>query len=246
MSPAAGCRIFQYAMMTISGSFLNLIPFIPSAYKSADKHGIWHAKRRITMNKTLIIPILCIFTLVLWLFPAGSQADTMVKPRVSMDEAPSPYQDKSIVTDTEQTKLYLFNEKEWSLDLFGLYAFEASNGAYDDGFGPGIGLNYFFNRYIGVGLEGYTWNGDGYIGSASGNLILRYPIEDWHLAPYLIAGVGGNFGAEDGEDQINGSGGIGVEYRFNQNWSVFTDARYVGTAKTNDYGIARTGIRFSF
>lgn len=176
-------------------------------------------------------------------------ADTMDKTivRTQLRSEPTPerqYGEKELVTTTED--VFLFNAKEWSLDVFGMYAFEADKGAYDDGFGGGIGVNYFFNRYFGMGLEGYGWNGDGVIGSASGNLMLRYPIEKWHLAPYLIGGIGGNFCADKSDDQVNVSGGIGVEYRFNAHWGIFTDARYVATDKTNDYGVARLGVRFSF
>lgn len=143
-------------------------------------------------------------------------------------------------------KEFLFNEKEWSVDLFGVYAFEAKSGRYNDGFGPGIGVNYFFNRYFGVGLDAYGWEGNGLMGAATGNLLLRYPIEQWHLAPYLIGGIGASYEEEISEEQLIGNAGVGVEYRLNRHWGVFTDGRYVLTDKTNDYAVARVGVRYAF
>jgi len=166
----------------------------------------------------------------------------------------SPSQPEKVIVDDRSDKiildepadLLLFNEKEWSVDLFGMYAFEEQKGTYDDGFGAGVGVNYFFNRFVGLGLEGYGWKGDGLISSVGGNLMLRYPIERWRLAPYLIAGIGGNFDADNTKDQVNASGGLGMEYRLNKNWGVFTDSRYVMTDVSNDYVITRLGVRFSF
>jgi hypothetical protein len=179
--------------------------------------------------------------------------DVMEMDTVDSSTAPAriepgyPRDNKVIAENTEaKEKPFVFNENEWSADVFALYAFEASDGAYGDGFGPGLGINYFFSRFVGVGVEGYGWNGDGNITAISGNVILRYPMDELRLAPYLIGGVGGNFGADNVEDQVNGSAGLGLEYRIIKNWSVFTDARYVVTSESNDYGIARAGVRFSF
>lgn len=167
-------------------------------------------------------------------------------PRMRIEPS---YRDDKVIQDKSQeiaTEVFLFREKEFNIDAFGLYAVESQEGAYEDGFGGGLGLSYFINRFVGFGLEGYWWNGDDLISSVSGNIILRYPIEEWRLAPYMIAGVGGNFDADQGEDQVNGSGGLGLEYRFDAQWSLFTDGRYVATEKNNDYALARSGIRFSF
>src|SRR3954467_8100173 len=54
---------------------------------------------------------------------------------------------------------YCFNAGELQLDVFGAYQVgEGPNHAgpiHDHGWGGGIGINYFFTRYVGVGAEGY-------------------------------------------------------------------------------------------
>jgi hypothetical protein len=57
---------------------------------------------------------------------------------------------------------------------------------FRDGSGGGVGLNYFFWRYVGVGVEGNWWNGvnDGYNGSYTTNEVvnLSSPIDASTLA----------------------------------------------------------------
>lgn len=150
-----------------------------------------------------------------------------------------------------ETEPSLFQDVETSADIFGTYA--ATGGGpqsrFKDGFGGGVGVNHFFLKYVGVGLDAYAWNGDrpkdGISGGPSGSLILRYPIENLHLAPYVFGGVGGLF-TESRSPQLTEHGGIGFEYRFDPNWGVFADARYVFTDKDNDYALPRVGLRFIF
>lgn len=184
--------------------------------------------------------------LLTWAASAGlSLADTTTTPTFRTEPGPAPvYEDKPVAPAEEVVRI--FNGNEWSLDVFGLYAVEAKEGTYDDGFGAGVGVNYFFNRYFGLGLEGYGWKGDGLIRSVSGNILVRYPIEAWHMAPYFIGGIGGNFGADHTDDQINASAGLGLEVRFSEHWGVIADGRYVVTDESNDYGLARLGVRFTF
>src|SRR3954471_13989926 len=55
--------------------------------------------------------------------------------------------------------VHCFNDQELQVDVFGAYQVgEGPNHAgpiHDHGWGGGIGINYFFSRYIGVGAEGY-------------------------------------------------------------------------------------------
>src|SRR4051812_6237395 len=57
-----------------------------------------------------------------------------------------------------------FSDTEIQADVFGAYAVtEAGQGGEirDHGWGGGIGLNYFFARYFGVGAEGYWLDAKG-------------------------------------------------------------------------------------
>jgi hypothetical protein len=53
-----------------------------------------------------------------------------------------------------------FNDREFQIDLFGAYL--DGNGhthagpIRESGYGGGIGINYFFSRHIGIGVDG-TW-----------------------------------------------------------------------------------------
>ena len=82
--------------------------------------------------------------------------------------------------------------------------------------GGGLGVNYFFARYVGIGLEQSVFgrnsgarpvDGNGNINpnfdpgdfgftrwQTTANLYLRYPICQWNLAPYIMVGGGAQYG----------------------------------------------------
>jgi hypothetical protein len=147
---------------------------------------------------------------------------------------------------TFEDKTY-FSEHEFSVDAFGLYAFADGTGRLDDDWGGGIGVNYFFTKHLGLGLDGYWWDGDSVsnetVSSFSGSIILRWPFESAHIAPYVFGGGGGHF---SGVDQASLHGGGGIEYRFTPHLGTFVDGRYVFTEDTNDFAMIRFGARFVF
>ncbi len=164
--------------------------------------------------------------------------------------APAPKYDpkdmKQSIMD-QNTQVDYFRAHEFSVDLFGSYTAPQS-GKINDGFGGGGGGNYFFTKYFGVGVEGGAFDGGGTsdtVTYASGSLIARYPIESWHLAPYAFLGGGWHWGSNDIDGAI-GYAGLGVEYRFTPHIGLFTDGRYVVADSSNDYGLARIGIRYAF
>src|SRR6187401_2678035 len=76
-----------------------------------------------------------------------------------------------------------FDKKELSLDLYGIgETRNRENFADDDTIGLGAGVNYYFTRYFGVGAATYIddWDLPNHIDF---NLMARYPIEKWSLAP---------------------------------------------------------------
>ena len=110
--------------------------------------------------------------------------------------------------------------------------------------GAGVGVNYFFLRYLGIGGDMYSENTSGpFIDSASGNLIARLPIGNTGLAPYAFGGAGHEF---DQVQQTFGQAGGGLEFRVTRYLGIFADARYVFPDKTKDYGLVRAGVRVSF
>jgi len=141
---------------------------------------------------------------------------------------------------------------EFSADGFGSasigkYTLDHLSGAriyHNTRLGAGMGLNYFFTRYLGLDAEAYSENGPGaFVDSASANLIVRYPVGDSGFAPYALGGAGYRF---DDVTAAFGQAGVGMEYRFTPHWGVFLDARAVLPAQTRIYGLARLGVRFAF
>ena len=110
--------------------------------------------------------------------------------------------------------------------------------------GAGLGLNYFFTRCLGVGIEADSENTDGvFVDNAAANLILRLPIGDSGLAPYIFGGGGHQFGQTK---QWFGQAGAGLEYRFTPHIGLFVDARGVVPNETKVYGVGRLGMTFAF
>ena len=170
--------------------------------------------------------------------------------------------------------LSLYNAGEWQIDLFGAYAWADSGSrrllGEDDVFGGGLGINYFITRNFGIGAEGSLFDTEGDIlGTTNLNVILRFPIAETGLAPYLFGGAGVTFNADDldsddfsdAEDRLEDNddprdsddvifiahAGAGIEYRFTPHFSVFGDARYTWAERDDsDFGLARAGVRFAF
>jgi hypothetical protein len=111
-----------------------------------------------------------------------------------------------------------------------------------------LGVNYFFAKYFGVGVEqdlfGRNDNGSSNYTQwgTFGNVFLRYPICSWNLAPYAIVGGGVVYGKKT---IGGGSVGGGLEYRFTDNIGIFCDARYLYTEEDSAV-MGRTGIKFAF
>ncbi len=157
-----------------------------------------------------------------------------------------------------------FSDTEIQADVFGAYVVgEGPNHAgsiRDHGWGGGIGVNYFFHRYFGLGAEGY-WleakpNASAGHGSeskafhnATGSVIFRYPIDKLCLAPYLYVGGGASM---DGENWALAHVGAGLEYRIIPNkLGIFADERwnYFGDRHDHDTQnnfMTRAGIRWVF
>ena len=146
-----------------------------------------------------------------------------------------------------------YRAQEVSIDMFatgtsGNESFDHFSGYHarrDAHAGGGVGLNYFFCRYVGVGGDTYTEDrGEPFIYSASGNVIGRIPIGNTGLAPYFFGGGGHQFG-DHGSENFGQAGG-GLEYRFCPHVGLFVDGRAVIPGRHGDYGLFRGGLRISF
>ena len=147
----------------------------------------------------------------------------------------------------------LFRDREVMLDLFGTLSVGESviddftrERVRDDGrLGAGAGLTFFFMRYVGVSGEAYTENtADEFVDKASGSLVVRYPIESVHLAPYAFGGAGRQF---DPEEEWFGQVGAGLEFRITHHCGIFADGRYmIFDDADNDIGLGRVGVRLVF
>jgi hypothetical protein len=115
----------------------------------------------------------------------------------------------------------------------------------DGQLGAGAGISYFFHQF--VGIEGYAYSestgGRHFVDIIGGDLILRLPIAESGVAPYVFAG-----GARQLDPVIQWTldAGGGVEWRFARHVGLFVDARYVWADETKDYGLGRLGIKVGF
>jgi len=114
----------------------------------------------------------------------------------------------------------------------------------DGKLGLGAGLAYYFHRY--VGIEGYAYSestSDHFVDHVGGDLIVRIPLGQSGVAPYVLGGGGRQF---DPVIQWTLDAGGGLQWRFLDHVSAFVDARYVWADKTKDYGLGRLGLKFGF
>ncbi len=141
----------------------------------------------------------------------------------------------------------LFRSGEIQLDAY--FAGVAESDGFLPGWGGGVGVNYFFTKFFGVGVEQDVFGKKG--GSlahwgTSAHLFARYPIESLRLAPYALVGGGACYAAGltgHGSGDVGG----GLEYRFTRNVGLFGEARYFYSSELpRDSVIYRTGFRFAF
>jgi hypothetical protein len=148
-----------------------------------------------------------------------------------------------------------YNANELNLDLFGTY--NKNFAKFDDlfdrtwrhgEFGGGVGMNYFFTKYVGMGVDTYFQRRGHLFNNIAGNLYLRMPIANSGWAPYIYGGAGWSdgspaVGGANATDELTAHGGVGIEYRLNPHLGLFTDARYTWMDKTPDEGLIRLGFR---
>jgi opacity protein-like surface antigen len=165
--------------------------------------------------------------------------------------------DKNVVAPTG-----CFNDRELQLDVFGAYEVglgpDHAGPIKDHAWGGGVGVNYFFTRYIGVGVDG-AWvathrnalqGGEETANNeVNGSLTFRYPIDRYCIAPYATLGGGAECNHGSFADFFLG---VGLEYRIVPNKiGIFVDERwsYYGDYLSHDdqnHFQSRAGVRWVF
>jgi len=135
-----------------------------------------------------------------------------------------------------------FRDQELQVDAFAAGGFYSTGRPY---WGGGLGVNYFVNKYIGIGVEqGIGGRGSNAEWATVGNFFLRYPF-CFGFAPYAMVGGGCSYGTGDGHGF--GHVGGGLEYRVTDNIGLFSDARYIYSSEEPQNGVlGRAGLRFAF
>lgn len=164
-----------------------------------------------------------------------------------------------------------FRANEFTLGAFASYGvgfYDNHRAIGEHAWGGGVDGQYFLLQYLGFSIEGDFFNeipNDNFGQSVTGNLILRYPLDNnfpsIHPAPYIFGGVGGIFNEASSHThsiffgppvthqnaEVLGDVGGGLEYRFAPHIGIFTDARYnFVNGPRNDFMLTRFGVRYAF
>lgn len=137
-----------------------------------------------------------------------------------------------------------FPSHQLSLQAFGTYASRDREGLSNNQGGGGIGLTYFFTRYVGIGADTYVeeWKLPYRV---NGSVILRMPLPE-QFSKLAVYGFGG--GGREFKDvpQYTWHGGGGLEYKFCSHLGLFADVREVFPNTTPDYTLVRAGVNIGF
>ncbi len=130
----------------------------------------------------------------------------------------------------------LFTDDEVSLLAFGNYIDQV-----DNKWGGGLGFNYFFSRYLGIGASTHWENFEGaFFDNAAGEGYLRLPLGSSPIAPYGIGSAGYSW---EYNKWFFGLGG-GLEWRFSKDFGIFGDIQWLFKEDGEDNGtFIRFGIR---
>ncbi|HPA17342.1 MAG TPA: hypothetical protein PLU30_06315 [Verrucomicrobiae bacterium] len=179
------------------------------------------------MKKVLITAVSAFAGVALWAGGVAPESKVVEK----MVEQPAPCE--------------CFRAGEIQLDVFGAWAASTANNDIleNNGWGGGIGANYFITKYFGIGAEGYWLAVDSTLHGVSGSVIARLPFESgpcW--APYVFVGGGGLF---DGSSMGTAHAGAGFDIRLTKKIGLIIDSRF-NFGGLDEYTLTRAGLRFSF
>lgn len=140
-----------------------------------------------------------------------------------------------LVAWAEDVKPTLFNGNEIGPVVYGAYNLDTEE------WGVAAGGQVFpLQKYLGLEASSTFYDTTGrFVDTLSGDLILRLPLEELHLAPFGTFGVRYDFETDEAEP----TAGAGVEFRVNSKWGVI--GRYERLLERND-GVAKIGLALKF
>lgn len=135
-----------------------------------------------------------------------------------------------------------FKAPDFTLDMFGTWANKDRFGANDDNFGGGLGLTFYFIRFLGISADSYIeeWK---WPYRASASLVARIPVGQSGLAPY---GFGGGGRQWKYVPQYSAHAGAGLQLKLNPHTALFGDWRRVFPETTDDHHLVRFGLNVGF
>jgi hypothetical protein len=197
------------------------------------------------MKKSIFITATIVLSAAIpsWAQDAQTQTQTQTQPTQT--------QSQSQTMTYDQNPEEMFRASELSLGVFGmgtvgertLNHFTGGNVRRHGRLGLGADLEYFFTKYIGLEAEAWSENPNSdFVNNVGGNLVIRIPIGNIGLAPYVFGGGGHEFYSRVA---TYGDAGAGVEFRFCRHVGIFVDGRYVVPDHLGNYGLGRAGFRFA-
>jgi hypothetical protein len=176
--------------------------------------------------------------------PVGQPQPPAPPPEAPAPPPPAPPAPEPVLVPYSPPHERLFPSDQLNLDLFGTYATRDRFGDHENHGGGGVGLDYFFTRYLGIGADSYLeeWK---WPYRVNGSAILRLPLPA-PLHGIALYGLGGGGREFKFVPQYTWHGGGGVEWKLSRRFGIFGDVREVLPKVTPNYTLVRAGISLGF
>ncbi|MBM3856466.1 MAG: porin family protein [Verrucomicrobia bacterium] len=175
---------------------------------------------------------------------------TLVLATATVSFAGETVSSKKVVVPADDCR---FRAHEWQIDASTVGAAGVYNGQGKQALGGNWGVNYFFTEYLGIGIDNSVgsqrnaglsgFDGLQAFDTLQADLLLRYPVCSWNLAPYVMVGGGAHWGpASQGDGNVGG----GLEWRVLPHAGFFADCRWLYGNNGLTMALPRVGIRVNF
>jgi hypothetical protein len=135
-------------------------------------------------------------------------------------------------------------EPGFALGIFGAGVLPDGDNGQDDSLGGGVLAEYFFTENIGIEGSYGLFATDSEHHEFDAALVLRFPITDICIAPYIMGGAGYSTNAYEAWNLFVG-GGIDVRLPDADCLGVFADGAYHWSEDDDaDFTIVRVGLKF--